>query len=406
MTSRRKLKTGIFSGIILFIVTLLTSLTFSQDAVDVTVFVDRDALTIYVPEQGNVSLQNFGFYVQINGQDEYSYLSDYGAFGLPFASIPTPVCFNLLRNGANAALPQNCNPTYTITQRLNAGDVFWLDGVSSNFRTLLMVQGRENISICAAGNTRCEMVYTPPDAIDISLSSWMVSSRTNNDWIPVEQDFDGIPMMLVPPGCFMMGSDRSDSDEQPVHEVCFDDAFWIDKTEVTNEQYGSVSDGTLCMEYSSHPDQPRNCVNWFDAQDFCEARGGRLPTEAEWEYVARGTDSLVYPWGNTWLSDSATYSGNSSGITSVAVSRPDGASWVGALHMSGNAWEWTGSLYKSYPYNKNDGRETEDNTDDAHVMRGGSFFSTSDSLRAASRFSYLPADSFNSNGFRCMQDVE
>ena len=224
----------------------------------------------------------------------------------------------------------------------------------------------------------------------------------NADWTPVERDFDGVTMVLVPAGCFDMGSEDGPDDEQPVHEVCFDEPFWIDKYEVTNDQYGSVG----CDRSSSEPDQPRNCVDWFEASDYCEARNARLPTEAEWEYAARGPDSLVYPWGNAYDAalvigrDDPTY-GRSS--TAPVGSRPGGDSWVGALDMSGNVWEWTSSLYENYPYDEADGREDNDDRSPVRVFRGGAFYDSRSSLRAAFRGD-LDLDVGNSSvGFRCVR---
>ncbi len=226
---------------------------------------------------------------------------------------------------------------------------------------------------------------------------------SNADWTPVERDFDGITMVLVPAGCFMMGSDDGDDDEKPIHEQCFNEPFWINKYEVTNAQYGSVR----CEQWSSDPDQPRNCVSWFDAQDFCEARGGRLPTEAEWEYAARGPDSLVYPWGNDFIAENVVYYDNADRTAAVG-SRSGGVSWVGALDMSGNVWEWVSSLYQDYPYDAKDGRErdTGSSTDVNRVLRGG-VWNTSESyfLRAASRDAIYPSYILN-NGFRCARDVD
>ena len=226
----------------------------------------------------------------------------------------------------------------------------------------------------------------------------------NADWTPVERDFDGVTMVLVPAGCFDMGSNNGQDDERPIHEICFDEPFWIDKFEVTNEQYGSAG----CEEFSSEPDQPRNCVNWFEVSDFCEARQARLPTEAEWEYAARGPDSLVYPWGNEY--DAALALGrndpNYIGIGTTPVgSRPAGASWVGALDMSGNVWEWTSSLYEDYPYNPADGRERDtggDSIDIRRVLRGGSFEGTARILRSAGRLWLHPNGGISHGiGFRC-----
>jgi hypothetical protein len=237
---------------------------------------------------------------------------------------------------------------------------------------------------------------TPREIAEIGVSS-------NAEWQPYSETFDGIEMVLVPAGCFMMGSEDGDSDEQPVHEQCFDEPFWIDKTEVTNQQYGSVG----CEAYSSEPNQPRNCVNWFDAKAYCEARGGRLPTEAEWEYAARGPDSLIYPWGNTFVVNYVVYVSNSNNQTAVVGSRPAGASWVGAWDMSGNVWEWTSTIYEQdrfpYPYRADDGRENDGDTNSVRVLRGGSFNYFDDGLRAALRYWHYPNLTDNGGGFRCVR---
>jgi formylglycine-generating enzyme required for sulfatase activity len=247
---------------------------------------------------------------------------------------------------------------------------------------------------------------------------------------PVERDFDGVTMVQVPAGCFTMGSTEAEAEaafvqcetefgqgrcqrdwftpEVPAHEVCFDQPFWIDKFEVTNAQFGSVG----CELWSSEPDQPRNCVTWFAARDHCEARGARLPTEAEWEYAARGPDSQVYPWGNAF--DAALVIGKDDPTygyerTAPVGSRPAGASWVGALDMSGNVSEWTNSLHQPYPYVANDGREadTGDRTDVERVARGGSFFmGAATDLRSADRDAGSPGADGGQDGFRCARSSE
>ena len=248
-------------------------------------------------------------------------------------------------------------------------------------------------------STLLDVIGTPtptwtPNPTIAALAQIRVTS--NADWTPYERDFNDVTMVLVPAGCFMMGSENGDDDEKPVNEQCFDIPFWIDKYEVTNAQYGS----TGCESFSSEPDQPRNCVNWFDAQDFCEARGGRLPTEAEWEYAARGPDSLAYPWGNEFIADNVVYDANAEQTAEVG-SRPAGASWVGALDMSGNGWEWVSSLYQYYPYS--DDHESNTDTSSGRVLRGGSFFNSSFNLRAAYRLGYNPGnvDGGGGFGFRC-----
>lgn len=227
------------------------------------------------------------------------------------------------------------------------------------------------------------------------LQAAFVPVTRNANWTPVERDFDGVTMVLVPVGCFDMGSNDGDGDEQPIHEICFDEPFWIDKYEVTNEDYGSIG----CSAWSSDPDQARNCVNWFDTSDFCEAREARLPTEAEWEYAARGPDSLVYPWGNDFVANNVVGSSNSGDQTAPVGSRPGGASWVGAMDMSGNLLEWTSSLYVDYPYG--DGHESNSDISNPRVLRGGSFSYSSNGLRSAVRFGSFPDDGSSGLGFRC-----
>jgi len=223
----------------------------------------------------------------------------------------------------------------------------------------------------------------------------------NDGWTPVTQEFDGVEMALVPVGCFMMGSEDGPDDERPVHEQCFGAPFWIDVTEVTNEQYGSASED--CLDDSFDLDQPHICVQWVAAAVHCERRGARLPTEAEWEYAARGPDGLVYPWGNDFVADNVVSSGSGAETARVVGSRPRGVSWVGALDLSGNVWEWVSSVHRDYPHDTNDGRDRDfdhDSTND-RVLRGGSWIDGESGLRAANRFPIDPYLTDNHVGFRC-----
>jgi len=221
----------------------------------------------------------------------------------------------------------------------------------------------------------------------------------NADWTPHIEAKNGVDMALVPAGCFMMGSDAGDSVIQPVHEVCFDAPFWIDKTEVTNGQYGS--EGAF-----GGAERPRDSVTWTGAKVHCEKRGARLPTEAEWEYAARGPDNLIYPWGNPFVADNVVFSGNSNSQTADVGSRPGGVSWIGAFDLSGNVWEWVADWYGVYssekqvnPSGPSDGL--------SRVIRGGAWYdSDALDLRASKRDGANPTlvgDGIGDNviGFRC-----
>jgi formylglycine-generating enzyme required for sulfatase activity len=212
----------------------------------------------------------------------------------------------------------------------------------------------------------------------------------------------GVEMVQVPAGCFWMGSVSGNYNERPVHQVCFNEPFWIDRYEVTNGQFERL--GGVAEHESSwpNPDQPRTDISWSEAQEFCNSRGAQLPTEAQWEYAARGLDSLVFPWGNKWNRVNAVSAHNSGGNPWDVGSKPFDVSWVGAYDLTGNVWEWVSTVLRDYPYDANDGRENTSDPNSFRGIRGGGFgIRQEDTLRAPNRYGYRSNNWGNDLGFRC-----
>jgi formylglycine-generating enzyme required for sulfatase activity len=229
--------------------------------------------------------------------------------------------------------------------------------------------------------------------------------NNNREWIPYVQDVDGVLMALVPSGCFAMGRVvGGDDDERPVHQQCLSKPFWIDVTEVTALQFVTF-DGVAFSAANSGSNYPIASVSWAEAERFCrERRGVRLPSEAEWEFAARGPDNHLYPWGSELDASRAVYLANSDDHTAEVGSKPGGASWVGALDMSGNVWEWVNSWVIQYPFDPGDGRELPDRPSpdfEYRGIRGGAFYTSFEGLTSTNRGKSAPSQYDNGYGFRC-----
>ena len=204
-----------------------------------------------------------------------------------------------------------------------------------------------------------------------------------------------------------MGSDLGPRNEEPVHEVTLD-AFYIDQYEVTNEWYADcVAAGGCkppgCTERYGDPDKtnhPVVCVDWYEAMTYCEWRGARLPTEAEWEKAARGTDGRTYPWGEDSPNDQLLNFDQNVGDTTPVGSYPDGVSPYGAYDMAGNVREWVSDWFEwEYYWTAPNQNPQGPDTAEAKVVRD---FSWSESgSYTASRDKYYTADRGPTIGFRC-----
>lgn len=257
----------------------------------------------------------------------------------------------------------------------------------------------------------------------------LFDGKRNQDWTPFLTTFDAltIPDMmfcLVPVGSFQMGTDEPEyavTTAEPMHPQTIAQPYTIAQYPVTNAQWamgvaaGAVAEpeGIALNWYrdSAMADAPVAGVNWFSAQKFAAWLGCRLPTEAEWEYAARGVESLLYPWGNEWQPDWCVGLHNSGGKPWSVQSKPEDVSWVGARHLTGNVAEWTNSRYKRYPYHADDGREETTGKSLSRgfqrVLRGGSWeLAYPPYFRASFRTRGNPDEWLNKWGFRLARSVD
>lgn len=232
----------------------------------------------------------------------------------------------------------------------------------------------------------------------------------NNIYInPIDQAV----YIRIPAGNFTMGGDDSNAlkSEKPAHTVWLD-PFWIMHTEVTYGQYAKCVAANHCSAFSAtdsrwsdsrYADHPANPISWYQAKDYAEWVGGRLPTEAEWEKAACGTDGRIYPWGNQEPDSTLlNFDDNIMGTTPVGH-YPLGKSPYGLVDMAGNVWEWTNSIPRAYPYRADDGREDPKPTE-KRIIRGGSLYNAGYQVRCSYRMIDNPILRWDFYGFRVVMD--
>jgi formylglycine-generating enzyme len=225
----------------------------------------------------------------------------------------------------------------------------------------------------------------------------------------------------------MMGSPEGVGfpDEHPQHRVTLP-GFWIDKTEVTNERYDKFAaaiaksgDHSKCSPDepaqrdhapfrlrtggSNGPRQPVAGVDWYDAYAYAAWVGERLPTEAQWEKAARGTDGREYPWGDDWDSSKCSWSNTGQAVTVDVGSYPQGASPCGCLDMAGNVSEWCADWYAEGYYASSPTKNPPGPAEGTErVLRGGCSVNLPDYLCSAVRLGFIPGGRNLDNGFRCV----
>lgn len=239
-------------------------------------------------------------------------------------------------------------------------------------------------------------------------------------------------MALIAAGDFTMGSNDGPDDEKPEHRV-FVKSFSIDVLPVSNADFAKFlnarglknslgesfyddddRDARIHQQNSiweadrGYATHPVNEVSWVGARDYCSWLNKRLPTEAEWEKAARGTDGRRYPWGNSKPDQTRALYGAPYNASAPVNAFPAGASPYGVLDLSGNQWEWVASAYRPYPYSADDGRENQI-PGPVRATRGGGHDSSEDELTTTQRgrnLSRNPKAGHHNIGFRCASSLQ
>ena len=228
-------------------------------------------------------------------------------------------------------------------------------------------------------------------------------------------------MVLIDAGEFWMGSPDGEGDkaEHPRHKVYLD-AFYMDKYEATSSRYAEFmrATGRPAPEYwdqmkiGKHNNHPVVGVDWHDADAYCRWAGKRLPTEAEWEKAARGTDERFYPWGNQEPASGIANFGHGfagkvydQGLEPVGTYE-GGKSPYGIYDLAGNVWEWVADWYEENYYAKSPERDPKGSSSGQYrVLRGGSWNRQPKHVRSTLRFWLSPSFRYDTVGFRCAQDI-
>ena len=316
-----------------------------------------------------------------------------------------PICVDYNHQPLIPNLPRNC-------EELDRECGTWDDGCGNKVKCGECANGLN----CNEGGYCVEI--TCHDVICPMLDNYIVSC---NEQHHCEYIYDGLPFwrahniwIWIPPGKFRMGSPDneadSDQNEHPAHEVTFIEGYFISKYELTEATYAACEIAGVCTNLNQDGnEQPQANISWNEAQTVCSWLGGQLPNEAEWEYAASGPIHRLYPWGSVAadcelaIMSNGTY-GCGQNRTWDVGSKPKGASYVGAMDMAGNVWEWVEDCYhdnyNGAPVNGN--AWTDECSGVNHMIRGGSFGNGAHYLRSTERYFRAPSTRTSSIGARCL----
>jgi formylglycine-generating enzyme required for sulfatase activity len=225
---------------------------------------------------------------------------------------------------------------------------------------------------------------------------------------------DGMVMVKIPAGEFNMGKeDNVENADGPRHTVYLDD-YWIDQTDVTNAMFAKCVQAGQCTYGIQHAateihfgnpeyaDHPVVYVTWPQAVTYCQWAGRRLPSEAEWEKAARGTDERPFPWGKKPVDPTLANYDNNIGDTTPVGKYPLGASPYGLLDMAGNVRQWVADWFDALFYRNSPLQNPlGPGMGEKRVLRGGSFKDPANGVRVTVRFEHVPLSAGMNRGFRC-----
>ncbi len=374
--------------------------------IQIHIFATHDSLTLYVSEA--VSLMGFQFGVIVDGKLKIITLADrFDSLTLTGGHAKANDCYIYALADADPPLSQSCSgQVYRAT--IAPTDHFWYDTVRNQPRDLAIFRdGQITGIICSAATPDCAV-----DWAVIPLTS--PTQLTATPFSTVTAQLSTITAVVsvtirVPEGCFIMGDEDGMSDERPAHQVCLSE-YYIDKYPVSWKELHDCVLAAQCAipinpnySLSTRSNYPATGLTWTEAQSYCIYRGGDLPTEAQWEYAARGNNPWIYPWGSSPPTDDYAVFGAVTGVQPVD-SKLRGASWVGAVGMAGNVWQWVQDWYDPTYYHSADATKPDPKGPmggKEKGLRGGAFDTLAEKLRSTGRFS-APYDNRDQNiGFRC-----
>ncbi len=254
--------------------------------------------------------------------------------------------------------------------------------------------------------------------IRFELAAFSFGARARN--LPLREKIspsDGMKQAFVPQGEFIMGAGDKKSRPRRFAHAVYLDAFWIDRVEVTNRMYALCVDARVCSPPVSrlnpyygkwaYRDYPVVYVSWYTAAAYCQWAGRRLPTEAEWEKAARGTDGRTYPWGEARPDPSlANFDQALAGEPLPVFRYPLGASPYGALNMAGNVREWVADWYDVFYYLSSPYKNPQGPANGSErVLRGGAYDAQFNEIETYQRYKHEPGSAGLSRGFRCAESV-